>query len=445
MPEPLDTIAAVATAPGGGLGVVRLSGPEAWTIAARHLAPAPAVVRARRVYHGWWTDDAGERVDEALVTFFAGPKSYTGEDVVEVSVHGGALTLRRTVEVCWRDGARPAGPGEFTRRAFHNGRLDLTQAEAVADLVSARSDRALAQARLHLTGGLGEAAGRARRQALALLAAVEAAIDFVEEDLDALDDLQVGERAAALGEELEALAATSGRGRLLREGARVSLAGPPNAGKSSLFNALCGHERAIVTPHAGTTRDVLEETIDVAGVPTVLADTAGLRATEDPVESVGVDRALRHVDASDLVIYVNDGATNSAGPDALAFARPVGTPVVEVTSKVDLPNAHARPGTVGVSARTGEGLERLLERVASELGVLEGDGGLVVTRERHRAALEDAARALREASAGLAGGAPLELIAVDLRDALESLGDLVGETTTEEVLGEIFSTFCVGK
>ncbi len=445
MLDPTDTIAAVATAPGGGVGIVRLSGPASWAIALDHLLPRPRRVEVRRVYHGWWTDARGDRVDEALVTFFRGPKSYTGEDVVEVSVHGGALTLRRTVEVCWAAGARAAQPGEFTRRAFESGRLDLTQAEAVADLVAARSDRALAQARLLLAGALGDAAQDARRRTLALLAQVEAAIDFVEEDLDVLDAPRLGEQATALAQELAALAATSRRGRLLREGARLSLAGPPNAGKSSLFNALCGHDRAIVTPHAGTTRDVLEETIDVRGVPAVLADTAGLRDTADPVESVGVDRARRHVEASDLVIYLHDGATEPGESSALAFETPPGVPVVEVTSKVDLPHAHVRPGTLGVSVVTGEGLDELLDRVARDLGVLDGDSGLVVTRERHRAALDEAARALHAAAEGLSHQAPLELVALDLRESLEALGTLVGETTPEDVLGEIFSTFCVGK
>jgi len=276
-------------------------------------------------------------------------------------------------------------------------------------------------------------------------AQVEAAIDFVEEDLDVLDAPRLGEQATALAQELAALAATSRRGRLLREGARLSLAGPPNAGKSSLFNALCGHDRAIVTPHAGTTRDVLEETIDVRGVPAVLADTAGLRDTADPVESVGVDRARRHVEASDLVIYLHDGATEPGESSALAFETPPGVPVVEVTSKVDLPHAHVRPGTLGVSVVTGEGLDELLDRVARDLGVLDGDSGLVVTRERHRAALDEAARALHAAAEGLSHQAPLELVALDLRESLEALGTLVGETTPEDVLGEIFSTFCVGK
>ncbi len=439
---PDHTIASIATAAGGGIGIIRMSGPEAVAIALTHFRGLPQAWRARRLYHGWWHDGAGVDLDEGLVVVMPGPRSYTGEDVVELQLHGGPLGLRRAVEVCWAAGARPARPGEFTRRAFLNGRMDLTQAEAVADLVGARTDNALRQARQQLAGDLYRAAINQRERLIDLRARLEVNIDFVDEDVPLVDPAGLAADARAGAGRATALAATFEQGRLLREGARVALTGPVNVGKSSLFNALCQQDRAIVTPIAGTTRDTLEETVDLLGVPVSLIDTAGLRETWEPVEAEGIARARRAADGAHLTLHVVD-VTSDAPPQR--------TPAVEdalvVASKADLPARWPLDGAIPVSAKTGEGLHVLRRAIVTRLGGHPDaeSGGVVVSRERHRSALVRCAEALNEAADGLEAGAPPELVAVDVQEAADALAELVGLTTVDDVLDRLFSTFCIGK
>jgi len=440
-----DTIAAIATAAGGGVGIIRLSGPDA-------ISTAERVFRARahdwhrhprRMAFGRLVDPHhadGPPLDEGLAVAFHAPQSYTGEHVVELHLHGGALHLSRCLELILALGPRLADPGEFTRRAFLNGRLDLTRAEAVADLVSARTDAALRQARAHLSGALYDRVAALRERLLDLRARLEVNLDFPDEDVPLMDPADLARRARALGDDLAALAGTFRGGRLLRDGARVVLAGPPNAGKSSLFNALLAQDRAIVTHIPGTTRDTLEEAIDIGGVPVVLVDTAGLRPTDDLVEALGVARSEGAILGADLVLRLV--APGEDPPDIQAHE-------LLVRSKADLLPASADVPLTGtadqrVSATTGVGLDALKQAIAKRLGAAEGEG-LVVVRERQRQHLQTAADATWRAAEGLTAGLPTELPAVDLQEAMDALHALVGQTTLEDVLDRLFSTFCIGK
>jgi len=439
------TIAAISTAAGGGIGVIRLSGPDALAIAKGHFERLPEEVVPRHAYWGWWHDGGGQRLDEGILTYFQAPRSYTGEDSVELGVHGGALNLRRCLEVCFAAGARPAEPGEFTRRAFLNGRMDLTRAEAVADIIAAQTDRALEQARTLLQGDLFRVSMEAREAILQLRARLEVTIDFVEEDVPVIDPTELATEAQTIAQSLGALAATYDRGRLWRDGARVVLAGAPNAGKSSLFNRLCRDERAIVTAVPGTTRDVLEERVDLLGVPVVLVDTAGLRDTADEVEQIGVRRARERASQADLVLWVVDPQDPSAHGDAPEVQ---GAPMIKVWSKRDLatPPTSAGAQELSVSATDGTGVDQLVETVVGRLGAgIDGGGGLVIARERHQQALLRASESLRLAASLLLDDAPWELAAVDVQEATDALAELVGITTIEDVLDRLFSGFCIGK
>lgn len=439
--EPQDTIAAIASAVGGGVGVIRLSGPSAEAILRAHFRPVPERLEPRKLIHGWWHDHEGVPLDEGLAVFMAGPRSYTGEDVVELQLHGGALSLSKSLAVCVLAGARRAEAGEFTRRAFLRGRMDLTRAQAVADIVGARTERALDAARDLLRGRLYEVAMEARDAILMIRAELEVNIDFVDEEVPLVDPEGLASRAEGLAEHLEELAATYGSGRLVRQGARVVLTGAPNAGKSSLFNALLGSDRAIVTEFAGTTRDTVEEAIDVQGIPVVLVDTAGLRETPDQIEAAGIERTQAAIATADLIVHVED--PTGPGGSAPQFE---GTPWVIVASKADLHGTRVVADAIQVSARDGSGLSQLRDAIARRLGVGEmSQGALVIAHERHHEALVATARALRTAASGLMASSPPELVAVDVSDATDALASLVGLTTIEDVLDRLFSSFCIGK
>lgn len=439
--DPEDTIAAIASAVGGGVGVIRMSGPEAESILRRHFRPLPTTLEPRKLIHGWWHDQDGAPVDEGLAVFMAGPRSYTGQDVVELQLHGGALSLAQSLAVCLEAGARRAEPGEFTRRAFLNGRMDLTRAEAIGDLIGARTERALDAARELLRGRLYDLAMEVREAILRIRAELEVNIDFVDEEVPLVDPLGLASRAEEQAGRLEGLAETYVRGRLVRQGARVVLTGAPNAGKSSLFNALLGSARAIVTEVAGTTRDTVEESIEIHGVPVVLVDTAGLRETPDRIEAEGIARTEAALATADLIVHVEDvSQAHLSSPPAN------GAPRILVASKADLTPTRVLEGAIAVSAVAGTGLSDLRDAIAQALGVSElSRGGLVIAHERHHEALVTAAGALRAAAQGLASAAPPELVAVDVADATEALGALVGLTTIEDVLDRLFASFCIGK
>lgn len=450
-----DTISAIATPPGeGGVGIVRVSGARAFEIARQLFRPLPEQIESHRVYVGWLVDaHTGERVDRALLLPFRAPRSYTGEDVVEFSCHGGVVLLRRVLRLTLQGGARLAQPGEFTLRAFLNGRLDLAQAEAVADLVRARTESAQRLALRQHEGELSRAIHALRDTLLGILAQVEAHLDF-SEDIGELDHARLHERIRSLIGRCQSLLATARYGRLLREGAAVVLAGRPNVGKSSLMNALLGEERAIVTDIPGTTRDVIRESIQIEGIPVQIWDTAGLRETEDTVERFGVERTHRSLQQADLILFVLAAPEGYTPEDQALLERLPREHTLLVWNKGDLvPEAEyplllqqASPAVV-VSALTGWNLGALREAIAERL--LGSDWltpeGAIVASERHQIALQGAIDSLQQAMQSAEAALPPELLSVDLRGALDALGLITGETVTEDIVERIFSDFCIGK
>ncbi len=449
-----DTIVAIATPPGrGGIGIVRLSGTDLTGIAGALLGmlPAPRTARFAR-----FLDAEGESIDAGIALLFPGPNSYTGEDVLELQAHGSPVLLEALVERCVQLGARRALPGEFTQRAYLNERIDLAQAEAVADLVAAGSEEAARAAVRSLEGEFSRRVQELDEQLATLRVHVEAAIDFPSEEIEFLSDPLIGQRLEAARSTCEALLSGARTGRVLNEGLTVVIAGAPNAGKSTLLNRLAGHEAAIVSERPGTTRDLLRERVLVGGVPMTLVDTAGLRDTDDPVEQEGVRRARAALARADHVLYLIDAVADAAGGqfgiDRGQF--PPSVPVTRVYTKCDLRGAGAPrlPEATGshnmalrISAKTGAGLETLALHLLSVAGYSSVEGGTLSARARHvealrrcHAALEAARTALRTVQAG-------ELVAEELKAAQRALGEITGQEDNEALLGRIFAGFCIGK
>ncbi len=453
----MDTIAAISTPPGeGGIGVVRISGPSALHIAKRIFRGRREgmELKSHRLYHGEIVDpERGERIDEVLLAFLKGPHSYTGEDTIEIYGHGGTLVLTRVLEVALRCGARLAEPGEFTKRAFLNGRLDLSQAEAVIDVIRAKTDLSLAIAQDQLKGRLSMEIKRLKDGLTDLLAHVEAELDFPEEeDVDELSAEAIISGISEARRGIEALLATYEEGIALREGLKVVILGRPNAGKSSLLNALLMEERAIVTPIPGTTRDVIEEVLDIKGVPVRLMDTAGLREAKDEVESIGLRFTRERMEAADLILYVIDGSGRV--DEDLEVLRGIKKRVIVVINKEDLiDEVRLRElealfwgyKRVVTSALYGRGIDGLKDAIYREVVRHPGRTEVIITRERHKVCLEEALQALSRGEEVLNKRLPREFLASELRIALDRLGRITGEVTTEEILDRIFSHFCVGK
>jgi tRNA modification GTPase len=453
-----DTIAAIATPPGaGGIGVVRLSGQRCATIADVVFAGArPAHQwRSHRLYHGRIVDDAGVVLDDALAVLMRAPQSYTGEDVLELHCHGSPVVLRRVLVRVLSCGARAAEPGEFTKRAFLNSRLDLAQAEAVIALVRARTNGAALLAAQQLTGQLSRQLDELRNRSIHLKALLEVQIDFADEDLtvgsaELLDCMDICITSANM------LIETYARGRLVRDGVRVAIIGKPNVGKSSLLNALLGEERALVTPIAGTTRDTIEESTDFDGIPVVLTDTAGLRQIEhaDAIERLGMQRTNGKIAQAQLLLAVVDASAPLDTEDLAVLEAARGLPVVLVLNKIDLGAPVLEPdrianGTpvVQVSATQRLGLTELRRAV---LDVVAGGDqiephGPLLANDRHYAALTQAVESLRLARESVGSGQPADLVAVDVQDAIDHIGAITGVVTSEDVLDRIFSEFCIGK
>jgi tRNA modification GTPase len=434
-----DTIAAVATPPGrGGIGIIRVSGPKVPAIAKAVIGKLP---QARSAVHADFRDARGERLDEGLALYFQAPHSYTGEAVLELQGHGGPVVTQAVLGAVLDAGARLAEPGEFTRRAFLNGKLDLAQAEAVADLIDAASREAARSALRSLAGEFSAAVQALAAQLTELRALTEAMLDFPEEDVDSLhrDDAQA--RLARLRAALEEVLAKSRQGSLLRSGIHVVLAGRPNVGKSSLLNRLAGEERAIVAAQPGTTRDALRESVQIEGVPVVIVDTAGLRASRDEVERLGMARTHAEMARADLVLVVLEAGRLEA-PEA---PLPEGAARITVINKIDLVSGLAagrEGGEVRVSAKTGAGLDALREAILATAGWVARGETVFLARERHLRALA-AARAHLESAAR--HDAQWEFFAEDLRLAQDALGAITGRVSADDLLGEIFARFCLGK
>ena len=449
-----DTIAAVATPFGeGAIAMLRLSGPAALEIAGRVCPPlrgAPADLRPRRLHRARLLSPDGAVLDDVLLSVHRAPASYTGEDVVEITCHGGVLVTRRALDAVLAAGARAAEPGEFTQRAFLNGKMDLTQAEAVMDLIGAQTDLALRAASEQLAGRLGQRVNGLREDLLALVAHLEAYIDFPDEDIDPDTGAALLARCDTLLATLDALLATAGQGRVLREGVRTVIYGEPNVGKSSLLNALVGHERAIVSDIPGTTRDTVEEYINLRGLPLRLIDTAGLRDTADPVENAGIARTRDTLARADLALHLVDASRPPPADTDASVSRAAAE--ILVLNKTDLGTDPAwadeeHRAAVRVSCRTGEGLDALADAVYERVtgGQLAWNPSAAAINARHQRCLARARESLLAARAALAVAVSPEFVALDLRAALDAVGEVVGGVDTEEILGKIFSTFCIGK
>lgn len=458
-----DLICAIATAVGdAALAVVRMSGEHARTVAEsvlrRQRAGAWQPFRFRagwQLRHGWvWDAEADGPVDEVLACWFPAPRSYTGEEMVELTCHGGREAARGVLQALTAAGARLAEPGEFSRRAFVNGKLDLTQAEAVMDLIQAGSVRGRQVAARHLAGDVGREARRLGERVLGLLAEIEARLDFPEDELGDVDVARLHEGITAVAADVAALLGTSDRGQFLRNGVQAVLIGQPNAGKSSLLNRLAGRDRAIVSPEAGTTRDYLEETAIFGGVPVTLVDTAGLRKAGTSIEAAGVKRAEALAETADLLLCVVPADRPLHSDDERAISHCLGRSAVIVLNKSDLgvhPEVERRvaeiaPGlpVIAVSALTGAGVPELEAWLADFCGRgLEAD--LVITNARHVRALQRTHASLLAAADALKQGLAAEFVAVDLREARQALGELTGETASDDVVDEIFRRFCIGK
>lgn len=445
-----DTIAAIATPPGkGGVGIIRISGPDARVIASA-LCSAPLPEPGRYRYSSF-LDAQGESLDQGLVLAFRKPRSFTGEDVVELQGHGGPVVMDLLMQRLLGLGARLANPGEFSQRAFLNDRIDLAQAEAIADLIDSSTAEAARSAVRSLQGAFSQAVHELVEQLIGFRAYVEAAIDFAEEEIDFLGERQVADRMQSLRDLLKTTRERAHQGQLLRDGMTLAIAGAPNAGKSSLLNALAGRETAIVTDIPGTTRDLLHERIEIDGLPLHLVDTAGLRESSDPVEQEGIRRAREQMQQADRVLWIYDG---DADPGHRAFDTthlPQGVPVTRIRNKVDRSGApvglkqEGESLEIALSAKTGAGLDMLREHIKQCVGFSGESGGEFSARRRHLDALDRAAEHLDLGWQQLVTTQSGELLAEELRLAQQALSEITGEFAADDLLGRIFSSFCIGK
>lgn len=456
-----DTIAAISTPVGeGGISIIRLSGPEAIsTVKKIYRGKDLAKVATNTINYGHIVDpESGEQIDEVMVSVMRAPKTYTCEDVVEINCHGGLLVTNQILELTLSNGARMAEPGEFTKRAFLNGRLDLSQSEAVMDLISAKTNDSRRVALNQLGGSLSRLIKQLRQEILNVLAQVEVNIDYPEyDDAEVMTTKLMKDHATSLREKLVKLLATATQGKILREGLATAIIGRPNVGKSSLLNALLHEDKAIVTNVAGTTRDVIEEYVNVAGIPLKLIDTAGIRKTDDTVEKIGVERSRQALDSADLVLLLIDGSTPLTAEDKRLIELTANHQRIVLLNKVDLPakttadqlNALlAGDRVIPLSVTTNQGLDTLaatIKHLFFKEGLTNSQQTVMVTNARQTALLKKAKQALDDVLSGIADGMPVDLVQIDLKRCWDLLGEITGDSYQDELIDQLFSQFCLGK
>jgi tRNA modification GTPase len=447
MKKGADTICAIATAAGrGGLGIVRVSGPDVPRISRELTGSLP---EARFATLSDFKDSGRGVIDTGIVLYFPAPNSFTGEHVLELQGHGGSFILQQVLQRVLELGARMARPGEFSERAVLNDKLDLVQAEAIADLIESGSDAAARAALRSLQGVFSSRIQALQEELTSIRVFVEAAIDFPDEEIDFLAESDILDRVAKAVDHLDSLLAEARQGRLLRDGIVLAITGRPNAGKSSLLNALSGQESAIVTDIPGTTRDVLREQVDVDGIPVHVADTAGIRETSNVIEAEGVRRARQALESADIVLVVIDSTKSSGRDGSLVSEIPEGVKSITVFNKIDLatarPPAEVDEGSVWISAKTGQGMDELRDRIREAVGAADQLEGSFSARQRHIDALKRTAAHLKQGTAAMETQQAGELLAEELRLAQQALGEITGELLPDDLLGEIFSSFCIGK
>src|SRR3989338_6192805 len=454
-----DTISAISTPPGeGGIGIVRVSGPASISIAKKIFTTPKGEslngVESHKLIHGYIKDpDTRKNIDEVLLAVMHSPKSFTGEDVVEISCHGGSLPLNKILSLTIKSGARLAEPGEFTKRAFLNGRLNLLQAEAVIDIIKSKSDTALESAMNHLQGGLAKQIASIRNKLIDILAEIETDIDFPEEDIEFKNKLEFKKGLETVLTEIGQLVDSYRYGKIYREGVSVVIAGRPNVGKSSLMNALLNEERAIVTSIPGTTRDTIEEGLNINGLTIKIVDTAGIRESEGFVEQEGIKRTQKAIEGAGLIIFLLDGSEGlrEKDKDLIKEIKQKNKPVIIAINKIDVGNKNSSEWTGGeflkISALKNIGLDELRNKIFDIIynGHCKTPEGIFITRERHRERLSKSHDSLSKAVNAINQNLSSEFIAADLRLSLESLGEITGETYSEDVLNRIFQEFCIGK
>lgn len=455
-----DTIAAISTPIGAaGIGIVRVSGRNAIPVVEKifsskkkKMTDAPS----HSMLYGHIVDPEGKVVDEVLVSVMRAPHSFTAEDVVEINCHGGVVAVRKTLETVLKAGARPAEPGEFSKRAFLNGRIDLAQAESIMDLISAKTERSLKVAVSQLEGALSAAIKAIRTEILGLLAHIEAGIDFPEHDLEDISRIQIEQKTKLILDRVKKLIDSAGTGKVFREGLKTVIIGKPNVGKSSLLNALLKEKRAIVTDIPGTTRDAIEEMVSIRGIPLKLVDTAGIRETEDIVEKIGVEKTMELFGEADLVLFMIDASTGLTADDREIFPllkeknRLLIINKTDIKKDIDLSEAenHIDPeNVIEMSLLHGKGLDKLEERIETMVyaGLASGQEELLVTNIRHKNALEEAGLSIEEVLKAVAANLPTDCLAIDLKTAWDKLGEITGETVEDDLVTQIFTRFCIGK
>lgn len=454
-----DTIAAIATPPGeGGIGIIRISGEQAEPILKKIFVPANAKGwENRKMTYGNIVDPSSDKIiDEVLCVLMKGPKTYTVEDVAEINCHGGMVPLRKTLELILDCGARMAEPGEFTKRAFLNGRLDLSQAEAVIDVIKAKTDKSFDVAMEQLEGYFSQRIKEIRASLLDILVRLAVNIDYPDEDIEEITYAELKANLSAVKSDLDALLDSASTGRILQEGLRVAIIGKPNVGKSSLMNSLLKEARAIVTEIPGTTRDTIEEHLSVRGIPVRLTDTAGIRQTSDIVEKMGIEKSRESFNQADLVIFILDLSSPLSEEDREIIARINGEKTIVVLNKIDLPQALDReeiaaliPGAtlVETSMKTREGIDAIEEEIVSKVygGRVKQQGSVMVTNARHQNLLKQSARSAADAISMIEQGEALEFVSIDVNSCYDSLGEIIGETVQDDIINEVFSRFCLGK